>query len=86
MQDKLCKKDHEKYSDVRDQKDCQQRCLANSDCVGISYSHKSSSKKYCYVCYSDELSNALNDFGFYERPGKIIMSILQVVRQFNKTC
>ena len=86
MQAKLCKKDHEKYSDVKDHKDCQQRCLANSDCVGISYSHKSSSEKYCYVCYSDELSDAFNDFGFYRRPGKIIMSILQGIRPFFEIC
>ena len=67
VQDKYCH-EYSSYTDVKDQKDCQQRCLAKSKCVGISYSYKY--KEYCYLCDSDKLSyDEFDHYGFYRRPG-----------------
>ena len=58
-----------KLTDVSNQNQCQEKCEAISTCPGISYSYKAGSTTYCYVCLNDVLSSAVNDFGFYRKPG-----------------
>ena len=62
-----------KNSDLRDnvsnQKECQSICMEATACVGISYSYKKGSTKYCYMCKDDELSLAGNQFAFYRPQG-----------------
>ena len=62
---------HDPNHGVSSQKECQQECIANPNCVGISYSYKDISKSYCYVCKDEELTAATNNFGFYRRPAML---------------
>ena len=63
---------HDLSSNVENQIQCQEKCEAENDCVGISYSHKSGYPNNCEVCWSDKLVRSVQGFGFYRRPkGKI---------------
>ena len=75
-------------SDVTDQLECQDKCKLESECVGISYSHKINQTGWCYICLDDdltgydedkELTGALNDFGFYKRPGTLMIEYFQII-------
>ena len=57
-------------SSVSTQGDCQALCEAKSEseCVGISYSHKRGFTAYCDLCKDDILTSASDEFGFYRRP------------------
>ena len=50
---------------------CQALCEAKreSECVGISYSHKIGRSDYCYLCKDDKLSSVDSEYVFYRRPG-----------------
>ena len=68
FQDEFCQNNTFR-TDVSSQKECQQKCIEKINCVGISYSYKSGSTHYCYLCEDDKLrSDSLSDFGFYRRP------------------
>ena len=43
-------------------------CLENTDCVGISYSHKQGSHQWCYVCLTTALTSTENGFNSYKKP------------------
>lgn len=69
-EDKYCP-NSQTFKDVSNQAECQDKCEAQSSCVGISYSHQDAANRtWCYVCKDDVLRGAANDFGFYRRPGK----------------
>ena len=69
-EDKRCP-NNEVSTEVSTQIECQNKCGAQSSCVGITYSHKNDGiRKWCYMCKDDILKDASNDFGFYRRPGK----------------
>ena len=71
-------------SDVSNQYECQQKCEAADICVGITYSYKSISTHWCYVCLNDGLSNTGNEFGFYRRPvGKKNYNYKYIVLEIN---
>jgi len=55
------------YTNSQGPRDCEKRCENTNGCKGISYSFKSISTRYCYVCKSDALANAANDFHLYRR-------------------
>ena len=61
---------HRPIQYVTDQLECQQRCIKESSCVGISYSYSSLHIGYCKICLNDDLSNSETNYGFYRRPGK----------------
>ena len=70
VKDKSCNEYSTWYTDVKDQKDCQQRCLffPKSKCVGISYTYKDTES--CLLCDSDKLVyDEFDNYGFYRRPG-----------------
>ena len=49
---------------------CQNLCLDNSNCVGISYTNIGIWKHLCYVCLDDTLHLDDNEgFKFYRKPG-----------------
>ena len=57
---------------VENQMQCQEKCKADNDCVGISYTYNSDYTQYCEVCRNDDLQRSKQGFGFYRRPnGKI---------------
>ena len=64
-------------SSANTQKGCQGLCEAKSEseCVGITYSHKIRFTEYCYLCKDDTLSEFGSGFGsgsefcFYRRTG-----------------
>ena len=60
--------------DVTSQLDCQQKCRARNNCIGIGYSHRIGYTGWCYICMDDNLNTASNDFAFYRkpRPGKAL--------------
>ena len=60
---------HQTIFHVNDQLECQQRCLTESYCVGISYRYSSLHIGHCQICLDDGLSNSENNSGFYRRPG-----------------
>ena len=55
------------HRNVVDQEQCQTICLANTGCVGISYTHNVAYDDFCYICNDDLLQIAGNGFGFYRR-------------------
>ena len=63
---------------VKDQASCQAQCEIDSQCIGISYSHNSVFKDWCFICHEEELWDGLSDhgFGFYRRLGIIFTVIL----------
>ena len=67
--------EHESWTDIYGQLQCQRKCELMEDCVGISYSHKDENTHYCYGCKDSRLTIATNDFSFYERPGLKIFYI-----------
>ena len=68
VKDKYCPK-YVSNHNVLSQQECQERCIGENGCVGISYSHKDNNARFCYVCTNDNLKSAFNNFGFYRRPG-----------------
>ena len=62
--------ENNQLSQVSNQGECQDNCETNDGCVGISYSHTSGFTNYCFVCMNDVLSDVINGFGFYRRPGE----------------
>ena len=61
----------ENAGSVNTQEACQVLCEAKdeSECVGISYSHKIGRVLSCYLCKADRLRPAGNEYGFYRRTG-----------------
>ena len=51
---------------------CQDQCISDEKCVGISYTFADVAKApNCYICYDNELLPSTTDgFGFYLRQGK----------------
>jgi len=60
--------DYKDYAKLQNQIRCQEECLKNVACVGISYSPKDYLDNKCYVCTDDILSTSPAGFGFYRRP------------------
>ena len=79
-QGKYCYNYSHWYNNVKDQKDCQQRCLAKSNCVGITYLYKNTPS--CYLCDSDKLSYAEMEYVFYRRPGTDIKHTASSILEF----
>ena len=53
--------------DYYDQLECQKLCVADSDCVGITWNKVGSSQ--CYRCKDDTLGNVGSlPYGFYRKP------------------
>ena len=58
------------------QLDCQNMCLKNPSCVGISYSYRAGMSNICFVCTTlpmngDHQSSNYFGFAFYRVPGKV---------------
>ena len=50
---------------VASQLDCQDMCLKNPSCVGISYSYRAGMRNTCFVCTTVRLSEVnYNSYGF----------------------
>ena len=72
--DKYCKNYSKPLvTNVSNQTECQARCEADSNCVGISYSHMEEKKNFCFICNDAILSNATNNFGFYRKKGTLLI-------------
>ena len=60
---------------VASQLDCQDICLENPSCVGISYSYRAGMINTCFLCTTVRLyafgQNSFG-FGFYRAPGKVL--------------
>ena len=52
------------------QLDCQDMCLENPSCTGISYSYRSGMRNTCFVCTTDDFGQNSFGFAFYRAPGK----------------
>ena len=59
---------------IASQLECQDICLKNPSCTGISYSYRSGMSNICFVCTTVPLTdfgeNSLG-FAFYRAPGKL---------------
>ena len=58
------------------QSDCQDMCLKNPSCVGISYSYRAGMSNTCFVCTTVPMDGfRQNSFGFafYRAPGKVFL-------------
>ena len=66
--------DIDKYEKIMQ---CQQKCSARSDCVGISYSFVPIHDASCYICLGDTLASSAQGNGFYRRQGIITFSIMK---------
>ena len=58
------------------QSDCQDMCLKNPSCVGISYSYSAGMSNICFVCTTipmngDRQNSDSFGFAFYRAPGKV---------------
>ena len=60
---------------VTDQQSCQLQCELNQDCIGIAYSQLSHFNDWCFICFTDTLSDFGHQFGFYRRPGKMALKL-----------
>ena len=61
---------------VGSQLDCQDICLKNPACVGISYSYRAGMSNTCFVCTTVPMNGFhRNSFGFafYRAPGKVFL-------------
>ena len=77
---------YEVGSPAHTQKECQVLCEAKSEseCVGISYSHKTGIDNWCYLCKDDTLRPVVGtEFGFYRRRGIFRMLLWLINRNFN---
>ena len=68
---------------VNTQEGCQALCESRtqSECVGISYSHKIRKTDYCYLCRDDTLNSVNREFGFYRRPGTFKICLLWLITE-----
>ena len=60
---------------IASQLECQDMCLKNPSCVGISYSYRAGMSNACFVCTSARLNDFGQNsfgFGFYRAPGKLL--------------
>ena len=55
---------------VASQLECQDLCLKNPSCVGISYSYRAGMMNSCFICKNDALDQNDYGFAFYRMPGK----------------
>ena len=53
---------------VANQKECQDKCEDDEECVGISYGYNEMKWELCYACKDDGLSKANRGYGFYRKP------------------
>ena len=53
---------------VENQKECQDKCEDDEECVGISYGYNEMKWDLCYACKDDGLSKAKRGYGFYRKP------------------
>ena len=63
-------------SSIASQLDCQDICLKNPSCIGISYSYRSGMSNICFLCTTVPLNDFdRNSFGFafYRAPGKVFL-------------
>ena len=58
---------------VASQLDCQDMCLKNPSCVGISYSYREGMRNTCFVCTTDYFDQNSFGFAFYRAPGKVFL-------------
>ena len=61
---------------VTSQLECQDLCLKNPSCVGMSYSYREGMRYTCFVCNTVRLNDFnRNSFGFafYRAPGKVFL-------------
>ena len=71
-----CLAEYDWSGSIASQLDCQEMCLKNPSCVGISYSYMAEMINTCYVCKTDRLNDFnRNPFGFafYRAPGKVFI-------------
>ena len=64
---------HDWSGSIASQLDCQDICLENPLCVGISYSYRAGMSNTCFVCTTVPMNGfRQNSFGFafYRAPGK----------------
>jgi len=74
------------------QSECQEICRSTDNCVGISYTHKFDSDEYislhlhswCFVCRTDGLHPANNEYGFYRNPFRPKAPIVTVAPAISK--
>ena len=62
---------------IASQLDCQDMCLKNPSCVGISYSYRAGMQNTCFVCTTvglSEIGDNSYGFAFYRAPGKSFLS------------
>ena len=67
---------HDWSGSIASQLDCQDICLENPSCVGISYSYRAGMRNICFVCTTIRLFDFdQNSFGFafYRAPGKVFL-------------
>ena len=61
---------------VTSQLECQDLCLKNPSCVGMSYSYREGMRNTCFVCNTVRLNEFnRNSFGFafYRAPGEVFI-------------
>ena len=51
------------------QQACQDFCLEDPECIGISHTYHMNYNYYCLLCKDDKLKGALYDISFFRRPG-----------------
>ena len=56
---------------VTNQRECQEKCVQDSECIGIIYSYKTGYGDACGICKDDAMESSDNNFGFYRRPGNV---------------
>ena len=61
---------HDWSGSIASQLDCQDICLENPLCVGISYSYRAGMMNSCFICKNDVLDQNDYGFAFYRKPGK----------------
>ena len=67
---------------VASQLDCQDICLKDPSCVGISYSYREGMSNTCYVCTTvPNYGFHQNSYGFafYRAPGKVFLITKQQI-------
>ena len=58
---------------VASQSDCEDMCLTNPSCIGISYNHRAGMNNTCFVCTTNDFAQNSFGFAFYRAPGKVFL-------------
>ena len=62
---------YSRHTRVKNQKECQQKCVQDFKCTGIVYSHKTRYRRDCFICADDKMESSINNFGFYRLSGNV---------------